>query len=62
MNESMLIMITKTSIGGLSILGSKGKIEVNNTFEERLRLLQSDALPAVRTMLFGVNHNRKFYD
>jgi V-type H+-transporting ATPase subunit E len=35
---------------------------VNNTLEERLRLLQSDALPAVRNMLFGPNLNRKFRD
>ncbi|KAH8165355.1 hypothetical protein CIB48_g2895 [Xylaria polymorpha] len=48
--------------GGIFILGGNGKIEINNTFEERLRLLQSSALPAVRKALFGANPNRKFFD
>ncbi|KAI1504991.1 ATP synthase subunit [Biscogniauxia marginata] len=50
------------SEGGIAILGGQGKIEINNTFEERLRLLQSSALPAVRKTLFGANPNRKFFD
>lgn len=44
------------------IIGGGGKIEINNTFEERLRILESDALPVVRELLFGKNENRKFYD
>ncbi|KAI9750961.1 MAG: V-ATPase V1 sector subunit E [Chaenotheca gracillima] len=48
--------------GGLSIVGGGGKIDVNNTFEERLRLLETDALPSVRSTLFGPNENRKFFD
>ena len=48
--------------GGVVIVGGKGKIEINNTFEERLRLLEIDALPAVRETLFGKNQNRRFYD
>lgn len=50
------------SAGGVIILGTGGKIEINNTFEERLRLLESDALPVVRELLFGKNENRRFYD
>ncbi|TGJ82833.1 hypothetical protein E0Z10_g5930 [Xylaria hypoxylon] len=50
------------SSGGIFIVGGNGKIEINNTFEERLRLLQSSALPTVRKALFGVNPNRKFFD
>jgi V-type H+-transporting ATPase subunit E len=50
------------SAGGLSIVGGGGKIDINNTFEERLKLLQDNALPSVRTTLFGKNENRKFYD
>ncbi|KZF20827.1 ATPase, V1/A1 complex, subunit E [Xylona heveae TC161] len=50
------------SAGGVTIVGGNGKIDINNTFEERLKLLESDALPAVRTTLFGKNENRKFYD
>ncbi|KAI1460035.1 ATPase, V1/A1 complex, subunit E [Annulohypoxylon moriforme] len=50
------------SSGGLFIVGGQGKIEINNTFDERLLLLQSSGLPAVRETLFGKNPNRKFYD
>ncbi|PLB49169.1 vacuolar ATP synthase subunit E [Aspergillus steynii IBT 23096] len=48
--------------GGVVVLGCQGKIEINNTFEERLRLLEIEALPAVRETLFGKNVNRRFYD
>ena len=41
-------------------MGGGGKIDVNNTFEERLKLLETDALPMVRMTLFGKNENRKF--
>ncbi|EGP87131.1 unnamed protein product [Zymoseptoria tritici ST99CH_1A5] len=54
--------IPDQSAGGVIILNSTGKIDVNNTFEERLRLLESDALPTVRATLFGENKNRKFRD
>ncbi|RMY87638.1 hypothetical protein D0862_10642 [Hortaea werneckii] len=48
------------SAGGLTIINSTGKIDITNTYEERLKLLETDALPAVRTILFGENQNRKF--
>ncbi len=48
--------------GGVTIVGGNGKIDINNTFDERLKLLESDALPTVRTILFGKNENRKFHD
>ncbi|KXL46439.1 hypothetical protein M433DRAFT_8524 [Acidomyces richmondensis BFW] len=48
--------------GGVMIMNSTGKIDINNTFEERLRLLETDALPYVRMTLFGENKNRKFTD
>ena len=48
--------------GGVSIVGTGGKIDINNTLDERLKLLETDALPMVRTTLFGKNENRKFYD
>ena len=44
------------------ILNGTGKIEINNTFEERLKLLETDALPSVRLSLFGENENRRFKD
>ncbi|KAF1827249.1 ATPase, V1/A1 complex, subunit E [Dissoconium aciculare CBS 342.82] len=54
--------VPEGSAGGVIILNSTGKIDINNTFEERLKLLETDALPSVRTTLFGENKNRKFKD
>ena len=48
--------------GGVFVLGSNGKIELNNTLEERLRMCETDALPSARVTLFGENENRKFRD
>ncbi|KAJ4317531.1 V-ATPase V1 sector subunit E [Neodidymelliopsis sp. IMI 364377] len=50
------------SSGGAFIVGTGGRIDINNTLEERLRLLESDALPSIRVTLFGENENRKFRD
>ena len=50
------------SSGGIFILDSSAKIDINNTFEERLKLLETEALPSVRMTLFGENENRKFRD
>lgn len=50
------------SSGGVYILDGSGKIEINNTLEERLRMCETDALPSVRVTLFGHNENRKFKD
>lgn len=50
------------SAGGVLILGGGGKIEIDNTFEARLGLLEESALPVVRKTLFGPNPNRKFFD
>ncbi|KKK13154.1 hypothetical protein P175DRAFT_0503761 [Aspergillus ochraceoroseus IBT 24754] len=54
--------LSEDCAGGVVVIGGQGKIEINNTFEERLRLLEIDALPAVRETLFGKNTNRKFHD
>lgn len=54
--------LPQESAGGLFIVSGGGKIDINNTFEERLKLLQESALPAIRTAIFGKNENRKFYD
>ncbi|KAK5682356.1 V-ATPase V1 sector subunit E [Elasticomyces elasticus] len=50
------------SAGGVIVLNGTGKIDINNTLDERLNLLSTDALPSVRTTLFGENKNRKFKD
>ncbi|CAK7208949.1 V-ATPase V1 sector subunit E [Sporothrix bragantina] len=48
--------------GGVIIIGGGGKITIDNTLEQRLALIEHNALPAVRETLFGKNVNRKFYD
>jgi len=52
----------EASAGGISISGTGGRIDINDTFEERLRLLETEALPHIRLTLFGENKNRKFKD
>jgi V-type H+-transporting ATPase subunit E len=44
------------------VSGTGGKIEINNTLDERLKLLEVDALPSIRHTLFGDNPNRRFHD
>lgn len=41
--------------------GYGSRITVNNTLDERLRLLQERMLPEIRESLFGKNENRRFY-
>ncbi|KAH3688577.1 hypothetical protein WICPIJ_000421 [Wickerhamomyces pijperi] len=48
--------------GGVIVINSTGKIEVNNTLEERLKLLNKESLPAIRFELFGPSTTRKFFD
>ena len=62
LNPSRLTAGLVCRSGGVSIVGGAGKIDINNTLEERLKLLETDALPMMRTTLFGQNDNRRFYD
>jgi V-type H+-transporting ATPase subunit E len=55
-------MLMLNRAGGISISGTDGRIDINNTFEERLKLLETDALPSIRAILFGENENRRFHD
>lgn len=48
--------------GGVVVVNKSGKIEVNNTVEERLKILSEEALPGVRLELFGPSPSRKFFD
>lgn len=54
--------LNKDSLGGVIVTNSTGKIDVSNTFEERLNLLSQEALPAIRLELFGPSKTRKFFD
>ncbi|KIX98221.1 uncharacterized protein Z520_06301 [Fonsecaea multimorphosa CBS 102226] len=54
--------LPEESAGGVFIIAGGGKIELNNTLEERLHMLETEALPSIRATLFGENENRKFHD
>jgi len=54
--------LPEASHGGVIIVGTGGKITINDTLEERLKNIEADSLPAVRANVFGENPHRKFYD
>ncbi|KXN82958.1 V-type proton ATPase subunit E 1 [Leucoagaricus sp. SymC.cos] len=47
--------------GGVKLVNASRRITVDNTLDERLRLLEERMLPEIGKDLFGVNENRKFY-
>ncbi|KAM5537137.1 hypothetical protein V8D89_009283 [Ganoderma adspersum] len=47
--------------GGVKLVSGTQRITIDNTLDERLRLLEDRMLPEIRTDLFGSNANRKFY-
>lgn len=66
-NKDVTIVISdkflnKDTAGGVLITNENGKIRVDNTLEERLKLLSEEALPAIRLELFGPSKTRKFLD
>ncbi|ODQ56823.1 hypothetical protein WICANDRAFT_86262 [Wickerhamomyces anomalus NRRL Y-366-8] len=48
--------------GGVILVNGTGKIELDNTLEERLKLLSEESLPAIRLSVFGQSATRKFFD
>ncbi|KAJ7632342.1 ATPase, V1/A1 complex, subunit E [Roridomyces roridus] len=47
--------------GGVKLVSGSRRIMLDNTLDERLRLLEDRMLPEIRKDLFGANPNRKFY-
>lgn len=54
--------LSKDIAGGVVLTNVSGKIEVDNTLEERLKLLSEEALPGIRLELFGPSKTRKFFN
>ncbi|KAL7419709.1 V-ATPase V1 sector subunit E [Cryptotrichosporon argae] len=50
------------SAGGVVGSSLGGRIRVDNTLSERLKILEEKMLPELRHDLFGKNENRKFYN
>ncbi|ODV71223.1 H(+)-transporting V1 sector ATPase subunit E [Cyberlindnera jadinii NRRL Y-1542] len=59
-NESEYL--NKDLAGGVVLTNGSGRIDVDNTLEERLKLLSEESLPAIRLSLFGPSKTRKFFD
>ncbi|KAF8737471.1 hypothetical protein AX14_012851 [Amanita brunnescens Koide BX004] len=53
--------LSDDSAGGVKLVNGSHRITLDNTLDERLRLLEDRMLPEIRTELFGKNDNRKFY-
>lgn len=53
--------LSDTIAGGVKLQSGDKRITLDNTLDERLRLLESRMLPEIRHDLFGANENRKFY-
>ncbi|KII85601.1 hypothetical protein PLICRDRAFT_116305 [Plicaturopsis crispa FD-325 SS-3] len=47
--------------GGIKLVSGSNRITIDNTLDERLRLLEDRMLPEIRKDLFGPNENRKFF-
>ncbi|KAF7965304.1 hypothetical protein HWV62_20476 [Athelia sp. TMB] len=47
--------------GGVKLMNGTRRITIDNTLDERLRLLEDRMLPEIRKDLFGANENRKFF-
>jgi len=46
--------------GGVKLIAGNNRIVMDNTLDERLKLLEDRMLPEIRYDLFGPNENRKF--
>ncbi|KIK95207.1 hypothetical protein PAXRUDRAFT_827230 [Paxillus rubicundulus Ve08.2h10] len=53
--------LSNESAGGIKLVNGSKRIAIDNTLDERLRLLEDRMLPEIRRDLFGPNENRKFY-
>ncbi|KAL3884252.1 hypothetical protein ACJMK2_030468 [Sinanodonta woodiana] len=48
--------------GGVELIAQGSKFYVENTLESRLSLISQQMVPELRTVLYGNNPNRKFFD
>ncbi|KAG6873719.1 hypothetical protein C0995_012183 [Termitomyces sp. Mi166 len=53
--------LSDDAAGGVKLISGSRRITLDNTLDERLRLLEDRMLPEIRKDLFGANENRKFY-
>lgn len=51
-----------STAGGIILYNESGNIIINNTLEERLKLLEETCLPQIRTAVFGPSPSRAFFN
>jgi V-type H+-transporting ATPase subunit E len=54
--------LNKDLAGGVVVVNGSNKISVDNTLDERLKLVSETALPAIKLEMFGPSKSRKFFD
>jgi len=54
-------ILSDDGAGGIKLVTGSNRITLDNTLDERLRLLEDRMLPEIRKDLFGSNQNRKFF-
>ncbi|WFD22544.1 V-ATPase V1 sector subunit E [Malassezia equina] len=60
LGKDAYVQETYGSAGGLLLKAQNGKITLDNTLEQRLRLLEEQILPELRFDLLGPNEHRKY--
>ncbi|GBE84340.1 V-type proton ATPase subunit E [Sparassis crispa] len=60
-NVTVVGLLSDDIAGGVKLVSGSQRITLDNTLDERLRLLEDRMLPEIRNNLFGPNDNRKFY-
>ena len=56
------LFLDKQSAGGVVVFSEDRKVSIDNTLDERLKLLSESGLPLIRLELFGPSETRKFFD
>jgi V-type H+-transporting ATPase subunit E len=54
--------LSNESAGGVVVESESGKIVIDNSLEERLKILSTNSLPQIRLAVFGPSPTRKFFD
>ncbi|KAG8985012.1 V-ATPase V1 sector subunit E [Tulasnella sp. JGI-2019a] len=54
------LILSSPRAGGVKLISGSNRIVMDNTLDERLRLLEDRMLPEIRYDLFGPNENRRF--
>lgn len=54
--------LSTSATGGIMLYNEAGNILIDNTLEQRLKLLEETCLPQIRTVVFGPSASRTFFN